>query len=75
MPADITLVPADDDTYAVLPRATAADAGRREDVRRRLTKASLGWFLGWDPKAPADRAEIERRVREFCGSDLTVAWA
>jgi len=65
---DITLRPAADDTYAVLPVA-ATDA-----IRMRLRRAGIGHFLGFDPKSAADRAEIERRIAEHVGKDLTVAW-
>lgn len=74
-PADVTLVPADDGTYAVLPRATAVSSARRAEVRKRLTAAKLGWFLGFDPKSATDRAEIERRIAEYAGADLTIAWS
>ena len=73
--ADVTLTPDADGTYAVLPRATSPNTARREDVRRRLVAARLGWFLGFDPKSATDRAEIERRVAEHAGADITVAWA
>lgn len=74
-PADITLVPADDGTYAVLPRATSVSLARRDVVRARLTAAKLGWFLGFNPKSAADRAKVERRIAEYAGTDLTVAWS
>ena len=73
--SDITLIPADDDTYAILPRATSSSPARRESVRLRLVRAKLGWFLGFDPKNAADRLEVERRIAEHAGADLTVAWS
>lgn len=65
---DITLRPAADETYAVLP-VPSTDA-----IRVRLRRAGIGHFLGFDPKNAADRAEIERRIAEHVGKDLTVAW-
>lgn len=73
--SDITLIPADDGTYAILPRASSSSLARRDEVRARLTAAKLGWFLGFDPKSAVDRAEVERRIAEFAGADLTVTWA
>ena len=66
--ADITLRPSADDTYAVLPVAS------NDVVRTRLRRAGIGWFLGFDPKNAADRAEIVRRIADRVGTDLTVAW-
>jgi len=66
--ADIILRPATDETYAVNP-VPSNDA-----VRTRLRRAGISWFLGFDPKSAADRAEIERRIAEHVGSDITVAW-
>ncbi len=72
--ADVTLTPDADGTYTVLARATSPNATRRETVRRRLVAANFSWFLGFDPKSPADRAEVERRIGEFAGTDITIAW-
>lgn len=72
---DITLIPATDDTYAILPRATASDDSRRAAVHRRLVRAGIGWFLGFDPKSATDRVEVERRIAKYAGADLTVAWS
>lgn len=67
-PADITLRPATDGTYAIASHGTTPEA------HARLRRAGLGHFLGFDPKSAADRAEVERRVSEYAGADLTVAW-
>lgn len=64
----ITLRPATDGTYAVASNGTTPEATAR------LRRAGIGHFLGFDPKSPADRAEIERRIAEHVGADLAVAW-
>lgn len=68
MRTDVTLTPATDGTYASLAR------GRTDEITARLRRAGLGWFLGFDPKSAADRAEVERRIAEHAGADLTVSW-
>jgi hypothetical protein len=65
---DIILRPAADETFAVTPVA-ATDA-----VRLRLRRAGINHFLGFDPKSATDRAEIERRIADRVGNDLTIAW-
>lgn len=66
--ANITLRPATDGTYAIASNGTTPEA------HARLRRAGLGHFLGFDPKSATDRAEVERRIAEFAGADLTVSW-
>lgn len=66
--ADIILRPADDGTYAIASESSTPEA------HARLRRAGLGHFLGFDPKSAADRAEVERRIAEHAGADLSVAW-
>lgn len=68
IPADVVLTPAADGTYAI------AAYGATGEVTRRLRRAGIGHFLGFDPKSATDRAEVERRIAEHAGADLTVAW-
>lgn len=67
-PADITLHPETDGTYAIASRGTTPETNAR------LRRAGIGHFLGFDPKSSTDRAEVERRIAEHAGADLTVAW-
>jgi len=69
MSTDVILTPATDGTYAIASRGTTPEANAR------LRRAGLGHFLGFDPKSAADRAEVERRIAEHAGADLTVSWA
>ncbi len=66
--ADVTLHPETDGTYAIASRGTTAE------VNARLRRAGIGHFLGFNPKSAADRAEVERRIAEHVGADLSVAW-
>lgn len=66
--ADVTLHPATDGTYAIASRGATPEANAR------LRRAGLGHFLGFDPQSADGRAEVERRIAEYAGADLTVAW-
>lgn len=63
--ADVTLHPDTDGTYAIATRGSSPEATRK------LRRAGIGHFLGFDPKAADDRAKVEARITEL---GLTVAW-
>lgn len=64
--AHVTLTQETDGTYAILARGTTAATNAR------LRRAKISWFLGFDPKSPQDRTEVERRITTYVGADVSV---